>query len=101
MLLKEFSERAHPDSNQEALTNIANHAGAENVDILLESRTDRVSLIIEDDGVGFGGTQASSIQQKGVRLIGMRERVMLAGGTVELESFPGSGTTIVVRIPIH
>jgi PAS domain S-box-containing protein len=86
---------------QEALNNIAKHAAAENVDILLESRTDRVSLIIEDDGVGFDGTQIFGMQQNGMGLIGMRERAMLAGGTLEVEAAPGSGTTIVVRIPLH
>jgi PAS domain S-box-containing protein len=86
---------------QEALNNIAKHSGAENVGVLLEIINDRVSLIIEDDGVGFDGTRAFGMRQKGVGLIGMKERVMLAGGTVELESLPGSGTTIVVRIPLH
>lgn len=83
-------------STQEALTNIAKHAKAGNVDILLESRPDYVSLIIEDNGVGFDVEQAFG---NGLGLIGMRERAALVGGTLEIESHPGTGVTIAVRIP--
>jgi PAS domain S-box-containing protein len=84
---------------QEALTNIAKHAKASNVSVLLEWRSDQVSLIIEDNGVGFDVEESFGQQPKGVGLIGMRERVMLVGGTAEIESNAGSGTTVAVRIP--
>jgi two-component system CheB/CheR fusion protein len=84
---------------QEALTNIAKHARASSVSILLEWRSDQVSLIVEDDGIGFDVEQSFGTQQKGVGLIGMRERVILVGGAVEIESTAGSGTTVAVRIP--
>jgi PAS domain S-box-containing protein len=86
-------------ATQEALTNIAKHASASNVSILLERRSNIVSLIIEDDGVGFDAEQAFSAEQKGVGLLGMRERVSLVDGTVEVESTPGNGVTVAVRIP--
>lgn len=85
---------------QEALTNIAKHAGAENVDILLERRNNHISLIVEDDGVGFEAEQAFGADDKGLGLIGMRERAALVGGTLEIESSMGNGATVVVRIPV-
>lgn len=84
---------------QEALTNVAKHANAENVDILLERRSDHVSLIIEDDGGGFDVEQACGANEKGFGLIGMRERAALVAGTLAVESNPGAGATIAVRIP--
>lgn len=84
---------------QEALTNVAKHANAENVDILLERRSDHVSLIIEDDGGGFNVEQAFGASEKGFGLIGMRERAALVGGTLAVESHPGAGATVAVRIP--
>src|SRR5262249_32330565 len=69
---------------QEALNNIAKHAGARNVDILLESRLDDVSLIIEDDGTGFDTERAFSAEAKGMGLIGMRERAVLVGGKFDI-----------------
>jgi PAS domain S-box-containing protein len=84
---------------QEALTNVAKHSEAGSVSILLERRSDQVSLIVEDNGVGFDGAQAFGARRKGVGLVGMRERVTLVGGAIEIESVPGAGVTIVVRIP--
>jgi PAS domain S-box-containing protein len=84
---------------QEALTNIAKHARAQHVDILLARRPDHVSLIIEDDGVGFESEQAFGTGESGFGLIGLRERASLFGGTLEIESRPGRGTTLIVRIP--
>lgn len=84
---------------QEALTNVAKHANAENVDILLERRSDHVSLIVEDNGGGFDVKQAYGANEKGFGLISMRDRAALVGGTLAVESNPGAGATIVVRIP--
>lgn len=83
---------------QEALNNIAKHAQATHVAIVLERRADQVSLIIEDDGAGFDLQQVFGTADKGVGLIGMRERAALVGGTIEIESQPNLGTTVVVRI---
>jgi signal transduction histidine kinase len=84
---------------QEALTNVAKHAHADSVDVILERRGDHVSLIIEDDGVGFerGGTEAPLA---GFGLLGMQERAALVGATVQVESAAGEGTTVIVRMPI-
>ncbi|HEY0545533.1 MAG TPA: PAS domain S-box protein [Pyrinomonadaceae bacterium] len=85
---------------QEALNNVAKHAGARNVGILLERRAAYVSLIIEDDGKGFDGEQGLGEGEKGLGLIGMRERTAVVGGTLEIESYPGGGATVVLRIPL-
>ncbi len=84
---------------QEALNNIAKHAKAENVVVLLNGHPNRVSLIVEDDGVGFDMQQAVG---GGFRfgLVGMRERASLLGGTLDIESHPGRGATVVARIPV-
>jgi PAS domain S-box-containing protein len=85
---------------QEALTNVLKHAKARRVSVLLERRMDGVSLIIEDDGEGFDAQAAlrSSVASGKLGLLGMQERVMLIGGSVEIESAPGVGTTVYVRI---
>jgi PAS domain S-box-containing protein len=85
---------------QEALTNVAKHGAAGNVAILLERRPDHVSLIVEDDGRGFDAEQAFGAAGKGLGLVGMRERITLVGGTLGIESRPGGGATLVVRIPV-
>jgi PAS domain S-box-containing protein len=84
---------------QEALNNIAKHARAENVDVILERRPDYVSLIIEDDGVGFDQPGAGSPHQ-GFGLLGMQERAALVGATVQIESAAGEGTAVIVRMPM-
>jgi signal transduction histidine kinase len=84
---------------QEALNNVAKHARAEKVDILIQRSAHHVSMIVEDDGLGFDTEKAFDEGQTGVGLSGMRERVALVGGTIDIESYPGSGTTVVVRIP--
>jgi PAS domain S-box-containing protein len=82
---------------QEALTNVAKHARAENVGVILERRADHVLLIVEDDGVGFDPTTAESPSQ-GFGLVGMQERAGLIGATLEIESSSGRGTTVFVRL---
>lgn len=84
---------------QEALNNIAKHAAATHVAVMLECRAGQVSLIIEDDGVGFDAHRVGVAGGKELGLVGMRERTALIGGTVDIESQPGVGATVVVRIP--
>lgn len=84
---------------QEALNNINKHAFADQVSVVLECRNDQISLIIEDDGIGFDLEEKIGNKQ-GFGLIGMRERALLSGGKMKLESIKGAGTTIYVRIPV-
>jgi len=88
---------------QEALTNVARHAQAKRVSVLLERRPGYVSLIVEDDGRGFdaqGMTGAPASPGK-LGLLGMQERVRLAGGTLTIESAPGAGATVFARLPLE
>jgi signal transduction histidine kinase len=84
---------------QEALTNVAKHSKANNVDIILDRRGTHVQMVIEDDGQGFEPAPAGS--PHGFGLVGMRERAALVGATLEIESSPGSGTTILVRTTVE
>ena len=87
---------------QEALTNAARHAQAKRVSVLLERRPGYVSLIVEDDGRGFDapGMMGAPASPGRLGLLGMQERVRLAGGTLTIESAPGAGATVFVRLPL-
>jgi PAS domain S-box-containing protein len=87
---------------QEALNNTMKYAQARHVDVLLERRDNQVVLIVEDDGVGFNPEkEASADGDKGMGLIGMRERAALVGGNLQIESKPKGGTTIFARMPVQ
>jgi two-component system CheB/CheR fusion protein len=86
---------------QEALNNTMKYAQAKRVDVLLERRDNQVVLIIEDDGVGFNLNQDTGGEDKGLGLIGMRERAALVGGTLQIESKANEGTTIFARVPVQ
>ena len=82
---------------QESLTNVALHAQATRVDIVINWRNNHVATIIEDNGVGF--VLAASIAESHLGLFGMRERVEMLGGQLTVESSPGKGTTVTVEVP--
>ncbi len=84
---------------QEALNNVYKHAEANRVEVAFDKRDGLIILIIEDDGEGFD-TEDKINREKGIGLIGMRERASLIGGTFEIESAPDKGTTIYVRVPV-
>jgi signal transduction histidine kinase len=81
---------------QEALNNVAKHARAGHVDVVLARTAGSLSLIVEDNGVGF---DVSTLEKPGRRfgLIGMRERAALVDADLQIESTPGRGTTVIVR----
>lgn len=82
---------------QEALTNVVKHAEAAHVSIVLTRKQESVVVMIEDDGRGFDPAE-SSVDRLG--LLGMRERVQLLDGSLQVEGAPGSGTTLIVEIPL-
>jgi PAS domain S-box-containing protein len=84
---------------QEALNNVAKHSRARRVEVILERRSDCVLLILEDDGVGFEVAPSGAAGQ-GFGLVGMQERAILVGARVQVESTPGKGTTIFVRMAL-
>jgi signal transduction histidine kinase len=82
---------------QEALTNVVKHAEASSVSILLVLRDGSATAVIEDDGRGFDPA-AQGDDRLGLQ--GMRERVELHDGRLTVEAAPGSGTTLVVEVPL-
>lgn len=82
---------------QESLTNVAKHAGAQRVSIILVRRPGVVSALVEDDGHGF---TAEDELGGGIGLSGMRERLALLDGRLTVESGPGTGTSLVAEVPL-
>ena len=87
---------------QAALTNINRHARASTVLIACTVARNHVTLEIEDDGVGFEPALVAHPREtgEGLGLLGMRERLALLGGQLEIESEPGSGTRIIATAPL-
>jgi signal transduction histidine kinase len=81
---------------QEALTNVVKHAGASRVSILLQRKQGAVVAVVEDDGSGF---DPDATREDALGLAGMRERLALVGGKLQVESSPGRGTTIAAEVP--
>lgn len=86
---------------QEALTNVVRHAGASQVQVVLQDDAETVILTVEDDGLGFdtGGVIPRRSSFQGIGLLGMQERLELVGGWLEITSRPGQGTRLTARIP--
>lgn len=86
---------------QEALTNVARHSNARRVAVVIAENDGQVYAIVEDDGRGFDAERLldGSAAGHGLGLIGVRERAELLGGSVEIETAPGRGTTLYVRFP--
>ncbi len=87
---------------QEALTNIAKYARARTIDLTLRRQEEEVTLILQDDGVGFDVLAARQRAQggKSIGLLGMEERVRLAGGNLVIVSAPGQGTRLQLRFSL-
>lgn len=86
-------------SVQEALTNIAKYASAKIIDLTLSRQDQEVTLVIQDNGIGFDMASARQHAQDGesMGLFGMEERVRLAGGSLVIVSKPGQGTRLHLR----
>jgi two-component system NarL family sensor kinase len=86
---------------QEALKNVEKHARARHVTVRLTQQNDFVRLMIKDDGIGFNLDRHAARKngKGGLGLLGMRERLEMAGGDFNIESAPGTGTTIQAQIP--
>lgn len=86
---------------QEALTNATKHAKASRVSIQVRRSGRELSCAIRDNGVGFDlGAVESDRRRSGLGLIGMRERLSAIGGTLAIDSAPGRGTTLLIRLPV-
>lgn len=86
---------------QEALSNVLRHARASCVRIRLSDEDGVVALDIEDDGAGFDPRHPEPSSGGGLGLLGLTERAAIIGGVARVESTPGSGTRVSVRIPIE
>ena len=88
---------------QEALTNVARHAEATKVHLLLRRREAVIVAYIEDDGQGFDVVNVleREMPETGMGLVGMRERVILLGGKFKIQSAPQQGTQVSIEIPLE
>src|SRR3990172_3453482 len=86
---------------QEALRNVGRHSGASRASLSLRGYGDRIRMVVEDDGHGFTLTGGlSDLANRGkLGLLGMHERARLLGGSLEVQTAPGQGTTIRVELP--
>jgi PAS domain S-box-containing protein len=82
---------------QESLTNVARHADASHVTVTLDSSGGHCQVTVQDDGMGF---HPARVRKTSLGLVGMRERVLMVGGEIAIDSMPGRGTTVVVRVPL-
>lgn len=90
---------------QEALTNVAKHAGQPRcVSVVLIFGESHLTLSVDDDGTGFQAGDASVhalVSQGKLGLVGMRERISLVGGTLDIDSIPGVGTSVTARVRLE
>ncbi len=84
---------------QEALTNVARHAGSGEASVIIHLSPASVNMVIEDQGVGFNPAETQR-PPHGWGLVGMRERAESVGGSLELDSAPGRGTRVQVIVPL-
>lgn len=92
-------------SVQEALTNVAKHAKASRVTVQVQQeecdKSPVVVCAVKDDGMGFDMSAVSGPDSRqGLGLLGIRERIQAVSGSVELNSAPGLGTEVVIRVPL-
>jgi len=80
---------------QELLSNILKHAEASKIDMHITQTKDSFTLIVEDDGKGFDMAKTGAV---GIGLANVKQRVASMGGTVNFDSRPGSGTTVIIEI---
>jgi len=87
---------------QEALRNIGRYSHASKAEVLIKFGKGKTTVIIEDDGIGFQlPDKVSDLSRSGkLGLVGMQERVRLLGGSLEVKSEPGKGTTVIAEAPI-
>ncbi|MGE5390248.1 MAG: sensor histidine kinase [Deltaproteobacteria bacterium] len=85
---------------QEAITNVKKHAGVKRAMVKIEDTGTYLTIVIKDDGCGFD-PEAISSEKERYGIIGMKERVGLFGGELDIISSPGSGTQVIVKVPLE
>lgn len=88
---------------QESITNILRHAKATTIHVDLRQTDQWLDLCVRDDGIGFSSRETSALaaNRPSLGLLGMQERAQALGGTISIESLPGQGTEVRVRIPLR
>jgi two-component system sensor histidine kinase UhpB len=87
---------------QEALTNVARHARARRVTITASAAAKALTLTVADDGVGFDiSAPPATTADRGLGLLGIRERLAAIGGTLQIDSRPRHGTRLIVTVPLE
>jgi two-component system sensor histidine kinase UhpB len=86
---------------QEALTNVARHANAQHVSVVLAEQGGYAVATIRDDGVGFDVEAVLSSKERGLGLFGMQERMALVGGRLQIHAGPGRGAQVRAEVPIE
>jgi two-component system sensor histidine kinase UhpB len=84
---------------QEALNNVIKHAQASSVEIAVERSGSGYAMSVKDDGVGFDAAEDREGSHTGFGMVTMRERAQAVGGSFEVQTFPGGGTKLTVRVP--
>ena len=84
---------------KESLSNVARHAAAERVSVILDGTADIIRLRVKDFGIGFRA--GSPVIDRGLGLLSMQERVTLLGGNLSIRSHPGQGTEVTVAVPLE
>jgi signal transduction histidine kinase len=85
---------------QEALNNVAKHAGARHAEIALDEEDGDCVMSVRDDGIGFDvGENAYDKPRAGIGMVTMRERSQAVGGRFEVQALPERGTRLTVRVP--
>jgi len=83
---------------QETMTNVARHAGANHVKVALQTRDGVLILTVVDNGIGFNTAELP--ESDGLGVAGMRERAVLVGGELEVQSYSEEGTRVRFSVPI-
>jgi len=86
---------------QEALANVAKHAGATRAEVDLRAERGHLVVTVRDDGRGFNVAETLDAHERGLGLFGMHERAQLAGGYLDLRSAPGAGATVTLVLPLR
>lgn len=86
---------------QEAISNVRKHAGVDTVKVKFEDQGDKINLLIKDQGKGFNWDKLKEEKKESYGIMGMRERVELLGGTMEVNSTVGKGTQVIIELPIE
>ncbi|MEA1962372.1 MAG: sensor histidine kinase [Bacillota bacterium] len=86
---------------QEAVTNARKHSGADRAIVKMETNKGHLTVVIKDDGQGFDINNIGDSKRESYGIIGMRERVELLGGKMNIISSPGSGTQVIIEVPLE